>query len=43
MKMKELGYISEEEYQEALKEDIKTELKPGRKKSPASLHILLIM
>lgn len=32
MKMKELGYISEEEYQEALKEDIKTELKPGRKK-----------
>lgn len=31
-KMKQLGYINDEEYETALNEDIKTALKPGRKK-----------
>ncbi len=31
-KMLELGKITEEEYNEALNEDIKAKLKPGRKK-----------
>lgn len=32
MKMKELGYISNEEYNQALNEDVKKDLKPGEKK-----------